>query len=284
MTVWTAETHQEVTVSFRTSGVLYHDQSPYQTVDVVETVPYGRMLLLEGAVMTTDKDEFVYHEMISHVPMLAHPNPKRVLVIGGGDGGAVRELLKHPEVESIVLCEIDGMVIDACKQYFPAIAGQLGHPKVTVNVGDGVAYMETARDFDVILIDSTDPIGPGEGLFTEAFYRNAFRALAEDGILVAQTESPFLDAHVLRTMSGIFHRVFPIVKTYTGSIPTYPSGYWTWTFCSKQHSPKLSPESETRAKAIEQTCQYYNRDVHHASFALPNFVRELTAPTPEPVA
>ena len=281
---WTLEAHQNMGVSFLTTESLYSDQSPFQKIDIVDTVAYGKLLLLDGAVMTTDRDEFVYHEMISHVPMLAHPNPKRVLVIGGGDGGTVREIVKHPEVESVVLCEIDGLVVDACKTHFPNIAGQLDHPKVTVRIGDGVAYMaDEAADYDLIIIDSTDPIGPGEGLFTEAFYRNVHRALKPDGIMVAQTESPFLSRQVIEKVYPIYHRIFRDVHMYTGHIPTYPSGFWTWAFCSKGTDYRLTEEGLQRAARIERTCQYYNTELHAASFVLPNFVKAML-PQPTPVA
>lgn len=275
--LWATEVHRDVGLSFRITETLYHAQSPYQTVDIVATERYGRLLLLDGAVMTTEKDEFVYHEMISHVPMLAHPNPKRVLVIGGGDGGTVRELVKHPSVESVVLCEIDGLVVASCQQFLPSIAGTLDHPKVTVKIGDGVAYMaDEAHDFDVIIIDSTDPIGPGEGLFTEEFYRNTFRALSPDGIMVAQTESPFVCADIIQKIYPMYQRIFPIVAMYTGHIPTYPSGFWTWAFCSKQHRPVLSAShQQERSREMAQTCRYYNPAVHEAAFALPNFVQAL---------
>lgn len=283
MTLWATEYHQDMGLSFHVTETLYHAQSPYQVIDVMETTTYGRLLLLDGAVMTTDKDEFVYHEMISHVPMLVHPNPKRVLVIGGGDGGTVREIVRHPEVESVVLCEIDGLVVDACKRFFPKIASALDHPKVTVKIGDGVAYMaEEAQNFDLIIIDSTDPIGPGEGLFTEGFYRNAFNALNEDGIMVAQTESPFVDTAVIQKVYPIYQRIFPIVRMYTGHIPTYPSGFWTWAFCAKAYQPSLPQAHLERANRIAGTCQYYNPALHEASFVLPNFVQSLLQP-PVPV-
>jgi spermidine synthase len=277
MELWATEYHQDMALGFRVTETLYHAQSPYQTVDVVETQAYGRLLLLDGAVMTTDKDEFVYHEMISHVPMLLHPNPKRVLVIGGGDGGTVRELVRHPEVESVILCEIDGLVVDACRQYFPKIASALDHPKVTVKIGDGVAYMANeAKDFDLIIVDSTDPIGPGEGLFTHEFYTNVFNALNPDGIMVAQTESPFLHPHIIQKVYGMYQQIFPVVRMYTGHVPTYPSGFWTWAFCSKSIVPEQVDISQSsRAKAIEKDSRYYNTAVHQASFALPNFVQEL---------
>ena len=157
--------------SFKVVQTLYKGQSEFQSIDILETSGFGRLLLLDGLVMTTEKDEFVYHEMISHIPLLAHPNPKQVLVIGGGDGGTIREVLKHPSVERAVLCEIDGMVIEASKQWLPTIACALDDPKVEIQVADGAAYVAKHKNtFDVILIDSTDPIGPGARLFNKEFY------------------------------------------------------------------------------------------------------------------
>lgn len=276
MTLWTTEEHAGVQVGFRTDRTLYHAQSPYQAIDVVETQPYGRMLLLDGLVMTTERDEFVYHEMIAHVPLLNHPDPKRVLIIGGGDGGTVREALKHPEVETIVLCEIDGMVVEACKTYLPALTCGLSDPRVTVNIGDGIAYMaEEARDFDVIIIDSSDPVGPGEGLFTEDFYCNVHRALKGNGLMVAQTESPYMDHAIIQKIYPMFQRIFPLVRMYTGAIPTYPSGFWSWGLCAKTNTLLQPADNPERLAAIEKTCRYYNGAIHQASFALPNFVKQL---------
>lgn len=276
MNLWLTENCNDTGLTFRIKETLFTAQSDFQKIDVVDTHTWGRMLLLDDCVMTTDRDEFVYHEMIAHVPMLVHPNPKRVLVIGGGDGGTVREIVRHPSVEEVVLAEIDGDVVEACKVWFPQIAGELTNPKVTVKIADGVAYMANeAQNFDLIIIDSTDPIGPGEGLFTETFYNNAFKALNPDGLMVAQTESPFLNANVIQKVYPMYQRIFPKVAMYTGHIPTYPSGFWTWAFCSKQYDWQLPEAHDARVEAIEKNCRYYNRTLHNAAFALPNFVKDL---------
>lgn len=278
MQLWISEVHNdEMTLSFRATQTLYSYKSAFQQIDIVDTARFGRMLLLDGCVMTTEKDEFVYHEMIAHVPMIAHPNPKHVLVIGGGDGGTVRELVKHPELDSVVLCEIDGDVIESCKIYLPSIASALEHPKVHVVVGDGVAYVaQQEAAFDLIIVDSTDPIGPGEGLFTESFYHNVYKALKPDGILVAQTESPSACQPIIKRVYPMFQNIFPIVNMYTGHIPTYPSGFWSWSYCAKQYRPTALTETQLlRAKKIESFCQYYNSELHHAAFVLPNYVKQL---------
>lgn len=272
---WTTEFYRNVGLLLKTRDVLFTERSAYQQIEIVDTVQYGRTLLLDGAVMTTERDEFVYHEMISHVPLLAHPLPRRVLIIGGGDGGTAREVLQHPQVESIAVCEIDRMVVEASRQHLPTIAAGLDDPRTQLVIGDGLDYVKHATGIDVIIVDSTDPVGPGEGLFTRSFYQDAFAALNEDGIMVAQTESPFLSTSVIEAVYPLYREIFPIVRMYTGHVPTYPSGYWTWAFCSRRHAPDIPASRLTDAARIERRCRYYNRAIHAASFVLPNFVQQL---------
>lgn len=262
-------------VTMETQNVLYSAKTEYQTIDILETQGLGKVLLLDGLVMTTERDEFFYHEMISHIPMNSHPNPERVLVIGGGDGGTVREVLKHDTVKEVVLCEIDGMVIDACKKYLPSIAGMLDDERVNIQVRDGIDYISQQEDaFDIILIDSTDPMGPGEGLFTEEFYSNVNKALKEGGIMSAQSESPFVNQRQMKMMYPLLRKAFPKVSTFLGPIPTYPGGYWSWAFCSNTVEP-LSFIAEDRVQKIAKQAKLYNLDIHKAAFALPNFVKKL---------
>ncbi|MEB3287828.1 MAG: polyamine aminopropyltransferase [Vampirovibrionales bacterium] len=277
--LWVSERFKDaVETRWRVKETLYHAQSEFQTVDIVDTEFWGRMLLLDGLVMTTEKDEHTYHEMITHTPMLAHPNPKQVLVIGGGDGGTIREVLKHPSVERAVLCEIDQLVIDSSREFLPSIAGALDDPRVDIQVRDGAAYIaQHANTFDVILIDSTDPIGPGARLFNHEFYTNVKNALSEQGVMAAQTESPISQPSEVREINTLLNGVFPVVKTYTNMIPTYPGNQWTWTFCSKQQGPFDLVDAK-RVEAIEKTCRVFNRHVHRAIFALPNYIQEMIAP------
>ena len=262
-------------VTMETQNVLYSAKTEYQTIDILETQGLGKVLLLDGLVMTTERDEFFYHEMISHIPMNSHPNPERVLVIGGGDGGTVREVLKHDTVKEVVLCEIDGMVIDACKKYLPSIAGMLDDERVNIQVRDGIDYISQQEDaFDIILIDSTDPMGPGEGLFTEEFYSNVNKALKEGGIMSAQSESPFVNQRQMKMMYPLLRKALPKVNTFLGPIPTYPGGYWSWAFCSNTVEP-LSFIAEDRVQKIAKQAKLYNLDIHKAAFALPNFVKKL---------
>ena len=263
-------------IAIKAGKLLYSKQSEFQKVEVFETESaLGRVLTLDDLMMTTEGDEFHYHEMIAHVPMMHHKDPKTVLVIGGGDGGTVREVLKHDTVEKVVLCEIDGMVIDACKQFLPTISCELDNPKCEILVEDAIEYIKGKENmFDIVLIDSTDPMGPGEGLFTEEFYTNVKRSLKPGGIVAAQSESPFVNKNEIKKMYDLLKKVFPICSTYTSNIPTYPGGYWAWAFCSESVKP-LSYLDERRCEDITKTCKIYNKDYHNARFALPNYLKEL---------
>lgn len=263
-------------IAIKAGKVLFSEQSEFQKVEIFETESkLGRVLTLDDLMMTTEGDEFHYHEMIAHIPMMHHKCPKSVLVIGGGDGGTVREVLKHKTVEKVVLCEIDGMVIDACKKYLPTISCGLDDPRVEILVQDAIEYIKDKKnEFDIVLIDSTDPMGPGEGLFTEEFYTNVKNSLKEGGIVAAQSESPVVNKEEIRKMYNLLKKVFPICSTYTSNIPTYPGGYWAWAFCSTSVEP-LSYFAEDRYQDILKTCKIYNKDYHNARFALPNYLKEL---------
>lgn len=263
-------------IAIKAKEVLFSEQSPFQKVEIFDTdSKLGRVLTLDDLMMTTEGDEYHYHEMIAHIPMMQHPCPKKVLVIGGGDGGTIREVLKHDTVEKAVLCEIDGMVIEACKKYLPTISCELDNPKVEILVEDAIEYIKDKHDeFDIILIDSTDPMGPGEGLFTEEFYTNVKNSLKKGAIMVAQSESPFTNKEEIKKMYNLLKKVFPNVATYTSNIPTYPGGYWAWAFCSVDVKP-LEYYNDERASKIIPTCKIYNKDYHYARFALPNYLKEL---------
>lgn len=263
-------------IAIKIKEVLFSAQSPFQKVEIIESdSALGKILTLDDLMMTTEGDEYFYHEMISHIPMMNHKCPKSVLVIGGGDGGTVREVLKHDTVERVVLCEIDGMVIDVCKKYLPTIAGKLDDPRVEILVEDAIEFIKTKEnEFDIVLIDSTDPMGPGEGLFTEEFYTNVKKSLKKGGIVAAQSESPVVNKEEIKKMYTLLKKVFPITSTYTSPIPTYPGGYWAWAFCSEEVEP-LSYIDEKRCEEITKDCKIYNKDYHLARFALPNFLKEI---------
>ena len=276
MGLWFTEKHtKNLGITLKVKTALFHGKSEYQVIDVLDTFEFGRMLLLDGLVMITERDEFVYHEMITHIPICVHPAPSNILVIGGGDGGTIREILRHPEVKRADLVEIDKLVIEKSMEFFPSVSSKLKDPKVNIIVKDGIRYIkEHRKEYDVIIIDSTDPIGPGEGLFKREFYKSVFDSLKEDGIMVAQTESPFVNENLVANIFKNIKAIFPIVKMYTASIPTYPGGYWSFSFGSKKYDP-IKDFNQKRAADIQAQLKYYNSDIHKASFALPNFVQKL---------
>ncbi len=274
---WITEYYQDkFGISLKINQKLFQKKSSFQNIEVYETNYFGKLLLLDGMIMCTEKDEFIYHEMISHVPIMAHPNPKSVLVIGGGDGGTVRELAKHSNLNKIDICEIDADVVETSKKFFPTIASGFDHPLVNLTIGDGIEFVNNCEQgsYDIVIIDSSEPIGPGEGLFTEEFYQNVLQILTLDGILTAQTEAPFLCSSMISNIYQKLGKVFPKVKLYTGPVPTYPSGYWSWTYCSKTVDP-FSNIQQKDFHELEKQTLYYNKDIHLACFTLPNFIRRL---------
>ncbi|NSL52987.1 polyamine aminopropyltransferase [Calidifontibacillus erzurumensis] len=274
MELWFTEKQTEhFGITARIKQTLHTEQTEFQKLDMIETVEFGNMLVLDGMVMTTKKDEFVYHEMVAHVPLFTHPNPENVLVVGGGDGGVIREILKHPSVKKATLVEIDGKVIEYSKKYLPEIAGELDNPRVEVIVGDGFMHIAQAEnEYDVIMVDSTEPVGPAVNLFTKGFYAGIAKALKEDGLFVAQTDNPWFKADLIRSVQRDVKEIFPIVKLYTANIPTYPSGMWTFTLGSKKYDPLKVEDSRFH----EIDTKYYTKELHKAAFVLPRFVEELT--------
>lgn len=267
--------HNEVAFGLRVLNVLHNEKSPYQQVDIFDSIGFGRVLTLDGLMMCTEKDEFVYHELIAHVPLLSHPNPKKVLIIGGGDCGTLREVLRHECIESVTMCEIDGAVIDACQKYFPDFQGAYQNPKAKICVEDGVAFVKNSPDasYDVVIIDSADPIGPGVGLFTPDFYKEVKRILCYDGVVIAQCESPWEEKWDLAQVYGNLKSAFSKVYSMIGSIPSYPYGYWSWAIASEKINPIRDLQSE-RAQKIQKNTQYYNTAIHNAAFSLPNFFKK----------
>ncbi len=260
-------------ITSKITQTLHTEKTEFQDLAVIDTEQFGRMLVLDGMVMTTIKDEFVYHEMISMVALNTHPNPEHVMVIGGGDGGAIREIVKHPKVKKATLVEIDGRVIEVSKQYLPEIAGALtNNPKVEVKVEDGIKHInEAVNHYDIILVDSTEPVGPAVGLFALDFYQAVYNALKPDGIMVAQTESPFFNDDLISRVFKDISGVFPITKLYLANIPTYPSGLWSFTMGSK----KYDPEQVDEANIPNLDTKYYTPNIHKSVFRLPRFVENL---------
>jgi spermidine synthase len=255
-------------------NILYNARSQYQEIAILETEKLGRMLVIDGITMLTEWDEYAYHEMIAHVPLLVHPKPSRVLVIGGGDGGTVREILKHPEVERVHVCEIDEVVVKACREYLPSLASSFDDPRVEILYEDGARFIsEQTNRYDIIIVDSTDPLGPGQILFQKGFYEDLKNALGDQGIAVTQCESIFLHQHVIRGVFSFARSLFPKLGYYYTLVPTYPSGVIGFFFCSLKKDPVLDLEEE-RAERVKDL-KYYSPAIHRASFTLPRFVTDL---------
>lgn len=275
MELWYTEYQtKDFGITAKIEQTLHSEKTDFQKLDLIETKQFGRMLVLDGMVMTTIEDEFVYHEMIAHIPMFTHPKPQKVAVVGGGDGGAIREIIKHPSVEAAHLIEIDGKVIEYSKKYFPEIAGGLDDPRVSIFVADGLKHIKEHRNtYDVILVDSTEPVGPAVELFSSVFYQDIYEALKDDGLFVAQTESPFFNKDLIRDTNQSISELFPICRLYLASIPTYPSGLWSFTMGSKKYRPE--DVDLNRVDVIAKSTKYYNKDIHYSAFKLPNFIQEL---------
>lgn len=278
MEFWFSEKQTpNVKLSIRVDRQLYSGHSDFQRIDVFESPEFGRFLTLDGFMMLTEKDEFIYHEMITHVPMAVHPQVRDVLIIGAGDGGVVRELTRYPEIEHIDMVEIDEQVVQVCKEYLPQIACCLDDPRLTIHYEDGLKYIRSCHAcYDLIIVDSTDPFGPGEGLFTREFYGNCYKALRDDGIMVNQHESPFYeeDAVACQRAHKRIVESFPISRVYQAHIPTYPSGHWLFGFASKKYHP-LKNLDATRWNARGLKCKYYTTMLHRGAFYVPAYVEEL---------
>eukprot|EP00128_Syssomonas_multiformis_P010053 Colp12_sorted_trinity150504_noHs@6893 len=264
-------------MSLEIEKVLHHEKSQFQDIIIAKSATYGNVLILDGVIQATERDEFSYQEMIAHVPIAAHPNPKKVLVIGGGDGGVLREIVKHDIVEEVTICEIDGRVIELSKQYLPSMAVGFSHPKVKTIVGDGFQYMrDNTGSFDVIITDSSDPFGPATTLFGETYYNLMKNALAPGGIVCAQGECVWLHLDMIADMVKFCKDIYKVVDYSYTCIPTYPSGQIGLLLCS------LNPETDFRtplrafseAELEAKSIRYYDADVHRASFVLPRFARK----------
>ena len=278
MDLWYTELHTDnAQFSIRLDKQLYSGQSEFQRIDVFSSAEFGRILTLDGFLMLTEKDEFIYHEMITHVALAVNPDIRRVLVIGAGDGGAVRELCGYDNIESIDMVEIDRQVVEVCREYLPQTAHKLDDPRVDIRYEDGLRYVRTRSDeYDLIIVDSTDPFGPGEGLFTKEFYGNCFKALNDRGIMINQHESAYYanDAQAARRARQKLKATFPVAKVYQAHIPTYPSGHWLFGFASKGLRPIEDLQADSWNKLGIST-KYYNTELHKGCFALPNYVKEI---------
>lgn len=280
--VWFTDRNENIALSIRHKGDrLFHEKSPYQNVEIFDTFEYGKMLTVDKMVMCTEKDEKAYHEMIIHVPMLAQPQIKDVLVIGGGDGGSVREILKHSQIESITMVEIDEAVVRASREFLPSLSSGLDDPKLKLIIGDGIEFVKNAPEetYDLIVVDSSDPVGPSEGLFSHSFYKDVYRCLRPGGLMTAQSESPRFNQRAFVDLNHCLKDIFgrEQVHCYLAFIPTYPTGMWGFSFCSKDGVHPVQDLAGDRAAqfAKAHSLQYYNTGMHQAAFCLPTFITNL---------
>lgn len=247
-------------------------KSEFQEIEVVESEPFGKILLIDGVIMLTEADEFCYHEMVAHVPLCVHKKAQKILVIGGGDGGTVREILKHDKVKEVDVCEIDKKVIEISKRHFPYLANSFNDPKVKIYCEDGNEFVKAHKnEYDIIIVDSSDPIGPAEVLFRREFFEAMFRSLKDDGIVVTQAESFFYHSGIIKSIFSFIRDIYPISEYYYTLVPTYPSGVIGFTFCSKRYHP-INNFKETEALKLNDL-KYYDRDIHKAAFSLPSFAQ-----------
>ena len=278
MEMWFHDEHTDnVKLAIRVDYQVFSAQSEIQRIDVLESKEFGKILVVDGDLMLTEKDEFIYHEMISHVPIAVHPQVEKILVIGGGDGGVVRELAKYDTVEQIDVVEADPLLVEVCRKYFPQMACSLNDPRVHIYHEDGLRFIRSKSDaYDLIIIDSPNPFGAGEGLFTKEFYGNCFNALHEDGIMINQHESPFYkeEAFQCQRMHKRIVESFPISRIYQAHIPSYPSGHWLFGFASKRYHPIHDMDGiQWKLRGIQT--KYYLPRLHEGVFALPAYVEEL---------
>jgi len=276
-TDWFTEAIDETGTAFslKLKEKLHEEQTPYQKIEIFDTETFGKLMVIDGCTMVSSRDNFLYHEMISHPALFTHPAPRRVLIIGGGDCGTLREVLKHSEVEQVQQIDIDERVTRLSEKYFPELCESNDDPRAELHFTDGIKWLREAasESLDVIIVDSTDPVGPGEVLFSEEFYQHCHRALGQDGILVQQSESPLLHQKILHNMYQRMQAAgFAQQATLNFPQPIYPSGWWSVTLGGN------SDLSHFREQAVRQkdfACQYYNVDIHNAALAVPEFMRKV---------
>jgi spermidine synthase len=278
--LWFTDKDENQAFSLRHTGnVLFNETSPYQQVRVMESYSHGKFLAINNMVMCTERDEFHYHEMIVHPAFRAHGRVKRALIIGGGDGGTAREVLRYPELEQVTMVEIDEAVVRASREHLPKLSHALGHPKLDLRIADGLQFVKeaAAESFDLVIVDGSDPVGPAEGLFTADFFRDCHRILKKDGILVGQSESPLFHEKALADLNQCLKGIFggSHVHTLLFYAPTYPTGMWSLQMATKSPLDPRVPGPGTEAFAKEHKLRYYNEGMHRAAFALPGFVREM---------
>ncbi|MEO0239452.1 MAG: polyamine aminopropyltransferase [candidate division WOR-3 bacterium] len=271
MDLWFKELHDASSgITFKVKNYLYSGRSPFQRIDIFEVETYGKVLTLDGMVMVTERDEFIYHEMITHPALRIHPDPKKVLIIGGGDGGTAREVLKYKEVEKVVMVEIDKDVVELSKKYFPTISCALEDPRLEIKYEDGVNFVrETEEKFDVMLLDTSDPVGPAEVLYRREFYENCKRSLNKNGILVTQAESPWSQLETIKNLLKEIKGVFSQSLLYLAHIPTYPGGLWSFLMLGENF------DINKIQRQTPEGLKYYNEEIHRGMTALPQYLKEV---------
>jgi spermidine synthase len=271
MELWFKELHDSHSgITFKIKNFIYSGKSPFQKIDIFECETYGKVLTLDGMVMVTERDEFIYHEMISHPALRVHPNPEKVLIIGGGDGGTAREVLKYEEIKRVVMVEIDKEVVELSKKFLPSISCALDNPKLEILYADGVDYVRKCNEkFDVILLDTSDPVGPAEVLYRREFYENCKKCLAEGGILVTQAESPWAQLETIKKLLKEINGVFEKTEIFLAHIPTYPGGLWAFLMMGQDFDIKKVK------RPIKGSTRYYNDEIHMGMLALPQYLKEV---------
>lgn len=275
--VWFTELHQGKSgLTVKVSRLVESTTSPFQRIDIIETEEFGKALVLYGSLMVAERDTDSYNEMLAHVPLFVHPNPAEVLIIGGGDGGCLTNVLRHPEVGRCTMCEIDGMVVEVSKRHFPRLGVGFDDKRSRLVINDGKKFIEETKEkFDIVLLDLSDPVGPAADLFQKPFHQKVYERLNNDGILVAQSESPLFNPETVKQMYGNLREVFPIVRMYTCHMPIYPSALWSFAFCSKKYDPLEDFDQVRYDNTDLKACTYYNDAVHFGAFALPRYVQKL---------
>ncbi|QGT99556.1 Spermidine synthase [Candidatus Syntrophocurvum alkaliphilum] len=270
---WFYENHTDgYGVNWKIKKIVHEETTKFQDLAIVDTVEWGKALVLDGMFQTTEKDEFIYHEIITHVVMKTHPNPQKVLIIGGGDGGVLREVLKYDSVIHVDMVEIDDRVVENSKVFFPQIASGFDDFRSNLHTKDGMQFVKnTLNKYDVAIVDSSDPIGPAVGLFSKEFYKDISNCLNDDGLVVVQSESPIFYEDIFKSVHKNMSAIFSNVYVYLATIPTYVSGPWSFTIGSKKYNPENLPNDKNYISGLK----YYSESVHKAAFALPPFINQM---------